>query len=171
MKTVLVLVGILHAVAMSCYCAEPPSVKSTPPATIQRMNKEQLLAALPKSLGAYQQQNIGVYQPMADYNRLERSYTDTRKKNLDVEVRDTGGFTKEFIQSNFYLRGKVGEKQFDCEILLLEGNRCQMYESAFGDGKIVKMVWHDRYEIQLTSKSEDYDILKKFILEVAAHLK
>lgn len=169
MKSVLILVGILQAVALSCYCAESTTTNPAPAQATSRMNYEQLLAALPKSLGGYQQQNIGVYQPMHDYNRLSRAYADG-PKHLNVEVRDTGGFTKEFIQQNFYLSHKVGAKLGKWEVLLIEGNRGQMDQNA-NFGSVVKIAWHDRYEIEVGSKSENYETLQKLVFEVAARLK
>jgi hypothetical protein len=144
----------------------------TSAASAVRMGQEQLLAALPKTLGAYHMLEIRTYQDMADLNRLEQAYNNAKRENLDVEVHDTGGFTESFIKSRQYLRLPIGKLTINkYEVSLLEGNRALVYVDRLGHGNTVELAFANRFEIRVTSKVEDFDTLKKFALEIASRLK
>lgn len=131
---------------------------------------DQFLAILPKTLGRYKLGNNGVYQDMKPCNRIERAYF-AGDQSMIVEVRDTGGFTDDFIRTKQYLSLKVGKKTVNkYEVLLLDGHRALLHNDFFGGGNMIEIAWDDRYEIEIKSKFEDFDSLKKFAFEIGSNL-
>ncbi|MEI8121592.1 MAG: hypothetical protein WCI20_06040 [bacterium] len=151
------------------------SITNQPP----RFTKDELQSLYPKKLEGFENEG-GIYQSRDNvldsgwgYNRCERSYSDGKKRFLNVEVRDSGGFTKEFIADHEYLRLPVGEKDINSQtVILINGNRGQTYKEAGRWQNIVLMATLDRFEIEVKDDAGlPLERLKAIALEFEAAIK
>lgn len=144
-----------------------------------RLPKDELEAVFPRKLEGLEMEG-GVFQSCDNvvgtgwgYNRCQRIYSDNKKHRLSVEVRDTGGFTKEFIAHCEYLHLPVGAKDINKQtITLINGRRGLIYSEKGDWENIVLIAALDRFEIEVKdSAGIPVEKLKAIALQFEAALK
>jgi hypothetical protein len=162
-------VHLLSAVLFALCAA---SVWAAPAVTNQalRLSEKELKAFYPKQVAGLD--SIGsIFQSLDTHNRLDVSFSDGKKRSLNVEIRDTGGFTKPFISSHFYLKDPVGSKDINGDaVILINGNRGVAFSWDHCDHVVMAVM--DRYEVEIKSWAGlPIDSLKAIALQFEAILK